>query len=684
MTTNTFVAADPESTQFLARMAEQERYRNNRHAGVRTVLIVLSAAGMVYDVESLRQKVLLSYPGTTTYFMTTCGKSIGAVAPAHVDLLIDFTGPKQRQGLFFSRKLRRGARLAVGRNAGWFRKSIYDRVFDEKVRAGELPKEMLARERAVQKEVMALAGVAMVPMGDTPPDRGKITPMELPPFAKLRVKGRGVTESSQLSSLGRAAERLFDLLCSLKLAVLIILVLAIALTTGTVLESVYDTPTSQYYVYRSLWFHGVLALLGINIFCVAVSRWPWQKKHVPFLLAHLGILMLLAGSWMTQKFGLDGSMRVAEGETSSVVEMEDSSLVLSKGNQLKRIPVQWIPPTVSFQPRKLDTADTLGFDIVMDRYISHADPKYSFVQAAVGGANPRPAVHLKLTGGPMNITQDLWMWAGDPSFRMIQMGPSRFSLGPTALDPIAGRPDLSLIPQPSGLTIRSHTSDGKVSEFKLEASKVKDYMFDPGWKGGLKITILEWLPDAIANTTYTPARVQFGMGAPPAAIHLTATAGGGPDVWLGLGDRAVLSTPQGDAEVGFMPQRVILPYAVRLDRFKVERYEGSLDPSEYWSQVTVDPGVNPNGSSEGAFSKKISMNEPLTHKGVTFYQASYEDASPRPVVSIFSVNRDPGRSWKYWGSILLVVGSIMLFAVKYRSKTRARGVMRPSESQEVL
>jgi hypothetical protein len=68
------------------------------------------------------------------------------------------------------------------------------------------------------------------------------------------------------------------------------------------------------------------------------------------------------------------------------------------------------------------------------------------------------------------------------------------------------------------------------------------------------------------------------------------------------------------------------------------------------------------------------MNEPLTVKGITLYQASYEDAQPRPVVSIFSVNRDPGRPWKYLGSLLIVLGSIILFAVKYRkSKATQKG-----------
>jgi hypothetical protein len=140
---------------------------------------------MVYDIESLRQKSLLSYPDAAVFFVTTDGKGIGAASPVQVDLLIDLTGPGQRQGLFFARKLRRMARIAVGRNAGMFRKRIYDRIFNERSPSVRLPVERLQKERLVQKAVLELAGVAFMPTGDTPPDRGKITPMDLPPFAML-------------------------------------------------------------------------------------------------------------------------------------------------------------------------------------------------------------------------------------------------------------------------------------------------------------------------------------------------------------------------------------------------------------------------------------------------------------------------------------------------------------------
>lgn len=171
---------DGESLQFLNIMGESEKVRGNRIPGVKVVLVVLSSRGMVFDVEALRQKVMLTYPEAAVFFHTTDGKSIGSPAPQQVDLLIDFTGPGQRQGLFQAKKLRRMARVAVGRNAGLFRKRIYDRVFDEKVHAPQMPAELLARERHVQKHVLSLAGVAFVQAGDTLPDRSKSIALELP------------------------------------------------------------------------------------------------------------------------------------------------------------------------------------------------------------------------------------------------------------------------------------------------------------------------------------------------------------------------------------------------------------------------------------------------------------------------------------------------------------------------
>lgn len=176
---------DSESKLFFQVMGDSDRVRSARLNGVRNVLVVLSSRGMVFDMEALRQKILIAYPEAAVFFRTTDGTPIGSDAPEKVDLLIDLTGPGQRQPWCYSRKLRRMARFAVGRNAGFFRKKLYDRVYDEKKNVSQLPTETLQRERFVQKHVLALAGVAFVQAGDSAPDRGKITPLELPPFARL-------------------------------------------------------------------------------------------------------------------------------------------------------------------------------------------------------------------------------------------------------------------------------------------------------------------------------------------------------------------------------------------------------------------------------------------------------------------------------------------------------------------
>ena len=183
--TSSTSAMDQVSEECLKQMTEQEKVLAKRLPDVKFIVLVLSARGMVFDLEALRQKILLSYPDAAVFFQNTMGKPIGLEPPRKIDLLIDFTGPGQRQGWLHARKLRRMARVAVGRNAGLFRRRIYDRVFDEVLNNSEIPQEMLQRERFVQKKVLNLAGVAVFQTGETPPDRGKTIALELPGMSRL-------------------------------------------------------------------------------------------------------------------------------------------------------------------------------------------------------------------------------------------------------------------------------------------------------------------------------------------------------------------------------------------------------------------------------------------------------------------------------------------------------------------
>jgi hypothetical protein len=463
----------------------------------------------------------------------------------------------------------------------------------------------------------------------------------------------------------RFLDALFEFFASLKLAVFVLLSFAFSLAAGTILESMYDTATSQYYVYRSVWFFGLLGLLGVNIFFAAMSRYPWKPRHTPFILAHIGIELLLIGSWVTHRYGLDGSIRVSEGETTGVVETDQLQLLVSEKGSVFAFPIQWIPPQVAFHPFGVK-ADGFPVELKVDQFLSHADAVYSFVPAgepAVKPVAPKPAVQVVVSGGPMRIVQDFWLWTGEAAFQNIQAGPARLLLvsetEAAKLSP-DGKPMFIVSPGKDGsVSFRSFSSEKKIIEGRLPAGKIQGAAINPGWKN-VKIEIKSWLPDAVPNTRYQASRIKYGPQAPPSALHVVAGAGGeGSEVWLGLGDRAVLRYSGRTMEIGYFAHRVVLPYAVRLEKFEIERYEGSMNPASYSSRVSVVDGA---GSPP---ETTISMNEPLDYRGTTLYQASYEDAKPRPVTSIFSVNRDPGRGTKYLGSLLIVLGTILLFARKY-------------------
>ena len=119
-----------------------------------------------------------------------------------------------------------------------------------------------------------------------------------------------------------AGLKVLKFLASLRLAVVNILLLGILSAIGTFVESYYDLELAQGLVYQSLWMRLVLISFAVNFLSVMVDRWPWKKRHIPFITAHVGIIMIIIGAFLTAERGIDGSMRLEPGE-------ESNSIVLS-------------------------------------------------------------------------------------------------------------------------------------------------------------------------------------------------------------------------------------------------------------------------------------------------------------------------------------------------------------------
>lgn len=230
--------------------------------------------------------------------------------------------------------------------------------------------------------------------------------------------------------------RLYKFLASLKLAVILLLLLGAVLAVATYLESVYDAKTAAHLVYGHWLFYVLLFMLGVNVLCAALIRYPWKRHQTGFVIVHLGIIVILIGSFITRIWGMEGSMTLAEGEQSRWVTVDQSMLSVQdvirdekgvRGGPLHAVPVEfrWRPPSETHPTR---IALTEGFTAVVDRYIHNAQPVERYVPSTLPRA--AAAVHVTLAAGkgaPMpegTIMADPWLSLDAPDHQEAHLGPA--------------------------------------------------------------------------------------------------------------------------------------------------------------------------------------------------------------------------------------------------------------------
>ena len=110
-------------------------------------------------------------------------------------------------------------------------------------------------------------------------------------------------------------DRLWDFFCSLKLAVITLILLALTSIIGTVIEQgntpeemaaktgwsvdilkFLDQSISAFDMYHSWWFLSLLGLFAVNLICCSIKRFPlvWKTVREPRLVADDGFFRTLS------------------------------------------------------------------------------------------------------------------------------------------------------------------------------------------------------------------------------------------------------------------------------------------------------------------------------------------------------------------------------------------------------
>jgi hypothetical protein len=213
----------------------------------------------------------------------------------------------------------------------------------------------------------------------------------------------------------------FEFFASLKLAVVLLAVLIVAAIAGTIWESSFDAKVARAYVYGAPWFNVWLVLLAANLTASALSRWPWKKYHTAFLITHLGIITLLAGSLIGRIFGMEGTITLFKNEppTNRLLVNERQLRVHDVDGIIKGYPAEFLhhPPTPK-HPRDLGKLAS-GARLQIVDYAPAIEAKLNPKVAAATGA---PALHFTVSTAMMNQRLENWLLADDPEHGRFSMG----------------------------------------------------------------------------------------------------------------------------------------------------------------------------------------------------------------------------------------------------------------------
>src|SRR5438128_364005 len=267
---------------------------------------------------------------------------------------------------------------------------------------------------------------------------------------------------------------LFEFFASLKLAVVLLAVLIIAAIAGTIYESSFDAKVARAYVYGAPWFNLWLVLLGANLTASALSRWPWRKHHLAFLITHLGIITLLIGSLIGRIFGIEGTMTLFKGEgpTNRLLVNQRQLRVHDVDGIVKGFATEFLhhPPNPG-HPRNLGLLAS-GARLQIVDYAPAIEGKLNPKPVADGGA---PALHFTVSTAMMNQHLDGWLLADDPQHGNFSMGLANVDLkrgaAPNATE---GRGDSPNHPETDQTTRRSKTEETELEESIFAFSKAPD------------------------------------------------------------------------------------------------------------------------------------------------------------------------------------------------------------------
>lgn len=520
----------------------------------------------------------------------------------------------------------------------------------------------------------------------------------------------------------------------LKFAVILLVLFALAMIVGTFFESYFGTDFANRTVYKT-WFFMLLQFgMFLSITFAAFLRLPPKKRLYGFYTIHAGLIIIGAGSFMTYYAGVDGSLMLPPNSPSREVILNEDVLKIRFPDEGRLVSFKL--PFTGFSSSIDETYQdiTLGryFPFAEKEFqwrnskqnYGSSEPLHSSKYTI---ANPMVSQDFTLSLHPESVDFESNLSLGPLTIHYLpdslakcfgQNNPSKLILWDRK-QASCFTPEEKNIPikkAESGNRFLVYTHNGKYLSFfpdvspwplnedmkvqrgaelrifskKLFEKKPNLFLFgestayyDKDEDKWLQAPLNRNQPHELPWMGFELVLEEHQVNKVPALIPQSVLPIQKNNEIIKGATRALEIIVQGESywvtnqqpvqllingkKVVFLLQKesLKLPFEFVLTRFKMEKDPGTNRPASYESFVRLF-------TEDGPQNHHIFMNNPLKHQGFTFYQASYSQDRQGNYSSTLSVNVDPGRPFKYAGSLMLVFGSMWHYWLNYRRRKKGK------------
>ena len=436
-------------------------------------------------------------------------------------------------------------------------------------------------------------------------------------------------------------KKVIKFLFSSRLMAVLLAVFAISIAVATFIERDYGTATARAAVYHSIWFQLMLFLGIVNLTGTIFINHLYRREKLTIFTFHLAFIFILMGSAITHYTGFNGVMHIREGESSNNILSDEVyfSAQMRVGHATAEAdkPIYFSAFSRSYPKLKLNIANHSVLVECLE-YIPNAKPSIA------DDPEGRPMIELVWSAG--GSRQSLILADGESDNIGSLSLSLNDSINPSVVKITYSKNGLfitSAVParvMNMATQVQEDISVNTVHPFQLATL----YSF-----GDIRIVAKTFNPSAkLEIATEESSMSEEGQN----ALRLKVSSEGQQKTILYFASPDAINKPVevslkgASVSVSAGSKSVQIPFALKLNKFTLERYPGSMSPSWFESKIIIqDPSEQDNSEH------RIFMNNVLKYRGFRFYQSSYDTDEHG---TILSVNQD------YWGTLVTYFGYLML------------------------